>query len=293
MDTNTTPEERKFRLTPEERSSWEENGYIVRYDVFIEKENDILRHIADDIVDGKRPFPPDKIDQNALVRDGKAEESGIHAIHKIHHVSCYIPEFLDRVRDPRLTDPIVDLLGPNLLSQGNLYIWKAPKIGLGFPWHQDKWYFNWQYKTEMTVGTWTAIDAADKDNGCLYVIPGSHKYGILEHEDLEGSQQNEFKIAREARDEDGVAVELPPGAAIWFNNQLLHKSTDNHSERFRRCNVAHYISANAERVPKRDVKQVRPVMWVRGDAHSEKMEPVYRDVLPIPESDSSTEETHN
>ena len=270
---------------PEERVSWEEKGYFIRYDVFTEAENDILRHIADDIAVGKRSFPKTNINQNALVTDGKVEASGIHAMHKIHHVSCYIPEFLARVRDARLTDPIVDLLGANILGLNNLYIWKSPKIGLGFPWHQDKWYFNHQYKTEMTVGTWTAIDAADKENGCLYVIPGSHKYGILKHEDLEGSQQSEFKIARDARDEDGVAVEVPPGGVVWFNNQLLHKSTDNHSGRFRRCNVAHYISAKAERVPIKNVKNRRPVMWVRGDTYCEKMEPVYQDVLSIPESD--------
>ena len=285
MSTNTSPLERKFALTPDEQSSWEENGYIVRYDVFTEEENDILRRIADDIVDGKRPFPTEKIQQNALVIDGKVEASGIQAMHKIYHVSCYCPEFLARVRDRRLTDPIVDLIGPNLLSQGNLYIWKAPTIGLGFPWHQDKWYFNWQYKTDMTVGTWTAIDAADVDNGCLYVIPGSHKYGVLDHEDLEGSQQAEFKVARDAKDEDGVPVEVPAGGVVWFNNQLLHKSTHNHSDRFRRCNVAHYMSANAERVLKKQGQNVNPVMWVRGDAYSEKMEPIYRDVLPIPESD--------
>ena len=284
MDTNITPEARKFKLTSEERASWNENGYFVRYDVFTKQENDLLRQVADDIVDGKQPFPADNINQNALVIDGKAEAQGIHAMHKIHHVSCYISEFLARVRDPRLTDPIVDLLGPDLLGLNNLYIWKAPKIGLGFPWHQDKWYFNHQYKTEMTVGTWTAIDAADRDNGCLYVIPGSHKYGILAHEDLEGSQQTEFKIARDARDEDGVAVEVPPGAVVWFNNQLLHKSTDNHSGRFRRANVAHYISAKAERIPIKNVKNIRPVMWIRGKTYPKKMDPIYRNVLPIPES---------
>lgn len=285
MSTNNSIQERKFALTTDEQSFWKENGYLVRYDVFTEKENNILRQIADDIVGGKRSFPAENINQNALVRDGKVNASGINAMHKIHHVSCYIPEFLARVRDPRLTDPIVDLLGPNLLNQGNLYIWKAPKIGLGFPWHQDKWYFNWQYKTDMTIGTWTAIDAADKENGCLYVIPGSHKLGILDHEDLDGSQQNEFKIARDAKDEDGIAVEVPPGGVVWFNNQLLHKSTDNYSLRFRRCNVVHYISADAERIPKKDKTNIRPVMWVRGDSYSEKMEPVHRDVLPIPESE--------
>ena len=94
MDRNTTLQERKFKLMPKERISWEENGYFVRYDVFTGKENDVLRQIADDIAIGKRPFPKTNINQNALVRDGKVDASGIQAMHKIHHVSCYIPEFL-------------------------------------------------------------------------------------------------------------------------------------------------------------------------------------------------------
>ena len=283
MNTSTTSEERKFKLTPEERSSWEENGYFIRYDVFTKAENDFLAQIADDIATGKRPFRAQNVHQNAMVRDGKTEASGPNAMHAIHHINHYSPEFLERTRDPRLTDPVVDLIGPNILGLNNLYIWKPPKIGLGFPWHQDKWYFNHQYITTKTVGTWTAIDAAEIENGCLYVIPGSHKKGVREHVELEGSQQNEFKLALGARDEDGVAVEVPPGTVVFFNNELLHKSTDNHSERFRRCNVAHYISADSERVQNKWVKNVRPVMWVRGDTHSEKMEPVYRNALPIPE----------
>ena len=287
MDTNTTLEERKFKLTPEERSSWGENGYFIRYDVFTKEENDFLAQIADDIATGKRPFRAQNVHRNAMVRDGKTEASGPNAMHAIHHINHYSPEFLERTRDPRLTDPVVDLIGPDLLGLNNLYIWKPPKIGLGFPWHQDKWYFNRQYITTKTVGTWTAIDAADIENGCLYVIPGSHKKGVREHVELEGSQQNEFKLALGARDEDGVAVEVPPGTVVFFNNELLHKSTDNHSERFRRCNVAHYISADSERVENKWVKNVRPVMWVRGTTHSEKMEPVYRDALPIPEEQES------
>ena len=224
MDTNTTSEQRKFRLTPEERSSWNENGYFVRHGVFTEAENDLLSQVADDIAIGKTPFPDHRIFQNALVRDGKVEASGIYAMHSIHQMNLYSPEFLARTRDPRLTDPVVDILGPDILGLNNLYIWKPPKIGLGFPWHQDKWYFNNQYKTGTTVATWSAIDAADKENGCLYVIPGSHKYGVHEHKELEGAQQGEFKQAQGVRDEDGVAVEVPAGAVIWFNSQVLHKT---------------------------------------------------------------------
>ena len=72
----TTPEERQFRLTPEERSSWEENGYFVRHNVFTEEENDLLTQVADAIALGKIPFPDHRIFQNALVRDGKVEASG-------------------------------------------------------------------------------------------------------------------------------------------------------------------------------------------------------------------------
>ena len=281
MDTNTTPKGRKFRLTPEERSAWEENGYFVRLNVFTEEENDLLAQIADDIAIGKISFPNYHIFQNALVRDGKIEAQGIYAMHNIQYVSCNCPEFLARTRDFRLTDPVVDLLGPDLLGLNNLYIWKPPKIGLGFPWHQDKWYFNHQYKTGMTVATWTAIDTADKENGCLYVIPGSHKYGVREHVELEGSQQGEFRQAQGARDEDGVAVEVPAGAVIWFNSQVLHKSTDNHSERFRRANIAHYISAKAEWTRPEAVNKKRPPMWIRGETYLGMADEVQWDVIPI------------
>ena len=285
MDTNTIPEKRKFKLIPEERAAWNKNGYFVRHNIFTKEENDLLSQVADAIALGKIPFPDHRIFQNALVRDGKVEASGIHAMHSIHQMNLYSPEFLERTRDPRLTDPVVDILGPDLLGLNSLYIWKPPKIGLGFPWHQDRWYTRPQFITETTVGTWTAIDPADKGNGCLYVIPGSHKIGILEHVELEGSQQQEFKQAVGARDEDGVAVEIPPGSVIFFDNRILHKSTDNNTERFRRSNIAHYMSAKAERVPHKNY--MRPLMWVRGKIYPTLSEGVYQDTLPITESDGA------
>ncbi len=287
MRTESVPQERTFGLNADELAHWNENGYLVRLNVFTTEENDVLRQVAEDVVDGKRPFPSTNINQNALVRDGKIEKQGIYGIHKIHHPSCYCPEFLARVRDPRLTDPLVDILGPDILGINNLFIWKAPKIGLGFPWHQDKFYFRNRFNTETTVGTWTAIDPADRENGCLYVVPGSHKSDIFEHDDLEGSQQQEFKLARGVRDADGVAVEAPPGAVIWFHSHLLHKSTDNHSLRFRRSYVVHYLSAQAEwtRPAARDNRTRQPVMWIRGETFSDKVHEVERDIRPIPEFD--------
>ena len=273
---------KQFRLTSDELGRWDRDGYLVRLNVFSMEENDVLRQVAEDIVDGKRPFPIVHIDHNALIGVGNAERTGIYAMHKIHHPSSYSTEFLFRTPDPRLTDPLVDLLGPDLLGINNLFIWKSPEIGLGFPWHQDKFYFRSRFRTETTVGTWMSIDAADQENGCLYVIPGSHKKNIFQHDDLEGPQQREFKLARDVRNEDGVPVEVPPGAVIWFHSHLLHKSMDNHSQRFRRSYVAHYLSAQAEWSSPENVGCGQAIMWIRGRTYPNKVHQVETDVLPIP-----------
>lgn len=270
-------------MTAEEQQHWQRDGYFVRENVFSHEENDQLRAVAEDVVAGKRKMPLMHVDKNALVRDGKDARTGIYAMHKIHHPSCFIPEFLARVRDTRLTDPLVDILGPDILGINNLFLWKAPEIGLGFPWHQDKFYFGKRFKTATTVGTWTAIDPADRENGCLYVIPGSHQQAISEHDDIEGSQQNEFKLARNARDKDGIPVEVPPGAVIWFHSHLLHKSTDNHSQRFRRSYVAHYLSAQAEWMNPEKPGRGQPIMAIRGQTFAGKVQEVEHDVLPVGE----------
>ena len=164
-----------FALSSDELTQWQRDGFVVRENVFSPEENDALRQVAEDVVGGRRQMPTPHNDRDAQVDDGKVQRDGVYAMHKIHHPGCYLPEFLERVRDPRLTDPIVDLLGPDILGINILFIWKAPKIGLGFPWHQDKFYFGKRFRMHTTVGTWTAVDVADEENGCLYVIPGSRR----------------------------------------------------------------------------------------------------------------------
>ena len=85
-------------------------------------------------------------------------------MHKINHPSFYCHECPVRMLDLRLTSSLIDLLGLDILGINNLFIWKAPEIGLGFPWHQDKYYFRRRYMDRM--------DTADQENGCLHVLPG-------------------------------------------------------------------------------------------------------------------------
>ena len=108
---------------------------------------------------------------------------------------------------------------------------------------------------------------------------------MRDHNELEGSQQGEFRQAEGARDEDGIPIEVPAGSVIWFNSQVLHKSTDNHSSRFRRANVAHYINAKAEWTRPQAVNKKRPPMWIRGKTYPGMGDEVQHDIIPIIESD--------
>ena len=68
--------ERQFQLTLSEIEQWNQNGYLVRRNVFSPEENNHLYQVAEDIVNDKRPFPSAHFDRNALVKEGKAHGDG-------------------------------------------------------------------------------------------------------------------------------------------------------------------------------------------------------------------------
>ncbi len=99
--------------------------------------------------------------------------------------------------------------------------------------------------TRSLVGAWVAIDDATVENGCLWVLPGSHRSGYLyplrPHE-----RPEESDTAPESYGFDDTAelpVELEAGSVLFFNGYLLHRSKPNRSDGFRRTFVGHYLNA--------------------------------------------------
>ena len=250
-----------YGLTPDEQEQWDRDGYVVRERVFDRDDCEALAAVAGELATGRAAARHAR--KNALVAAGKvADTGGVETMHSAIMPHTASDLFRRRVRDPRLTDVVADLIGPDLVVHNSLFIFKSPGIGLPFPWHQDLWYFRKRFETETTIGTWQAIDDAAVSNGCLWVIPGSHLGEILEHDELEGDQQQEFKRARVPADETGIPVEVPAGSVLFFHSRLLHRSEHNRSDRWRRTYVCHYLSAHAK--DKNPGAAGRPVMWVRG-----------------------------
>jgi len=141
---------------------------------------------------------------------------------------------------------LTEVIGPNVkLMQSMLFIKSAGKPGQA--WHQDEAHI--PTRDRSLAAAWIALDDATVHNGCLWVIPGSHRAGVLYPEREQHDPR--FDCTREAhgyayREQDAVPIELPAGAALIFDGHLLHRSLPNTaSHGGRRALVNDYMSAES------------------------------------------------
>lgn len=110
---------------------------------------------------------------------------------------------------------------------------KEPKVGGAWEWHQDYgyWYKNqFMYPNQM-ISVMVALTHANKENGCLQVIKGSHKLGRINH-GFAGEQvgADMVMVANALKTMELVYTELQAGDALIFHSNLLHRSEANLSE---------------------------------------------------------------
>jgi chlorinating enzyme len=232
-----------------------ENGYLVVETGLSGDEIDELRRDTVAIcrskygaVRGVQPHTPDESDDEVM--------RNYLCIHFPHKLSPTMEKY---VAHPVIVDVLTHIIGANVkCMQSMLFIKAAGKPGQA--WHQDEDFIPTRDRT--LTGAWIALDEAKIDNGCLWVLPGSHKAGIL----WEMQQQNDsrFDCTDESfgfpyKDEDAIPVEVPAGAIVFFNGYLLHRSLPNtRTSGYRRVLVNHYMSAESllPWLPPTDGKQV-------------------------------------
>jgi len=113
---------------------------------------------------------------------------------------------------------------------------KEPKTGGAWEWHQDYgyWYKNEFLFPDQMISAMIAMTEANKQNGCLQVIEGSHRIGRIEHGfagEQVGAAQHYVDLALKTM--PLIYVELKPGDALFFHSNLLHRSAANLSDNSR------------------------------------------------------------
>lgn len=136
-------------------------------------------------------------------------------------------------RSPRLVDPMGQLFGEPMLHFHHKMMQKEPRVGGAWEWHQDYgyWYRNEGFLYPNLCSGLIAVDRANKDNGCLQVLKGSHKAGRIEHGVAAGQVGAQLdRVDALAEELELVHVELEPGDTLFFHSNTLHRSDANRSE---------------------------------------------------------------
>ena len=142
----------------------------------------------------------------------------------------------DILTNPRIVAVVSDLIGPSVIAWGSHFFCKMPGDGKTVAWHQDSSY--WPLTPSKAVTVWLAIDDADRGNGCMKYIPGTHVLGHLTYQLSETDESNVLNqtVPEIEKYGDPVYVELKAGEAAIHADLLLHGSEANQSTR-RRCGL--------------------------------------------------------
>jgi len=230
-------EETGMSCRVEEVEFFQEQGYWVAEGLISPEEIQSLKDDMLKICRGGYACP----EIEALPAEATEEEvlQNFLCLHQVHRVSPLMRSF---VAHPGIAEVLGRVVAPNVKCMQSMLFIKPP----GFPgqaWHQDEMYI--PTRDRSLCGAWIAIDEATVQNGCLWVVPGSHKSGYI-YPNRAHNNPGEFDFAAQCYgfdDSAEVPVEVPAGTVVFFNGYLLHRSQKNRSEIYRRALVNHYMNA--------------------------------------------------
>lgn len=257
-------------ITDHERDLWERDGYFIRRAAV---DPGVGHAMSDELIALVRDDPPSAhvgerayvLASDILVQpEGKVPDGAVQP--EDYVAKLFNAHLVGTTRDFAQSDLaagiVSDLLGPDIDVFQTQFILKNPGAW-GQPWHQDSYYF--RFDQQPQVGLWLAISEATLENGCLSVLPGSHKFPIQPHDpdDRPGANQG-YTVVRTADDAGSMPVLMEPGDLLVFHSFLLHRSVDNLGNGRRTAMVYHYGRAGTKNEAPPDVValQERVTRWV-------------------------------
>ena len=260
----------KTLFTPDQVAQYNADGYIVVENFCYPQEIDRLMTIA---------YEDKNIRSNAWDLDDKSGK-------KTKLSLWYTPgnnPYGYLTRSERMVNRVAQLLDGNgrICHYHSKLMQKEPRVGGAWEWHQDYgyWYKNQFMYPEQLMSVMVALTAANKGNGCLQVIKGSHKLGRVNH-GFAGEQvgADMVMVDNALKTMELVYCELHPGDALFFHSNLLHRSEANLSDNSRwsviscycaESNLAYNEPSSAWKVPLEIVPDNALMEW-ETESFSEK-----------------------
>ncbi|MBS1606281.1 MAG: phytanoyl-CoA dioxygenase family protein [Bacteroidetes bacterium] len=230
-----TPEEwQRYRLTEEQLKFFADNGYLSNVRLLEEWQVDQLNDELAELIDPEHP-------DNSLFHQFFSNSSTDPGSVLFHALGAWRirPGFHDV-----LWNPAFAMAASQLLNDQNVRFWhdqlfcKPARHGGVVAWHQD--YSYWTRTTPMQHLTcWVGLDDATTENGCMYYVPNSHRWGLLEKPNLTGDMEGLLSVLTEEQKANfhPIPIELKKGCCSFHHPLLVHGSYENRSDRPRRAFV--------------------------------------------------------
>lgn len=167
-----------------------------------------------------------------------------------HWLVAEDPFWVRLVSDARLLDVAEAFVGPSIALFASHYICKPPYSGQPVLWHQDGAY--WPLEPMEVVTLWLAIDPSTSENGCMRVVPGSHRreiHALRPNTEVESVLGSESAI--DVDETEAVDLVLAPGDVEVHHPNILHASNANTSPK-RRCGLTIRYIPTSTRITSED-----------------------------------------
>lgn len=231
-------------LTEEHLDQFQREGYVIIENFFPKEEIEEATRRIDDMVRLHEEKQRQDVsgDKGAGAGTGAGAGAGTGAgraneiifINYVVKKDAYFQTFCAQDKFVQLTTA---LLGPEVAVYFDSVAYKRPETPKEFPWHQDNGYG--LVLSEQYVTCWIALEDATVENGCVWVMPGSHRQGIVEHKPTPVGLQCYFGP------DPGVPVTLNKGGMAVFSSLLFHRSGPNVSNATRKGYLVQYFPTHA------------------------------------------------
>jgi len=221
-------------LTDDQVKQFQENGYLVFERLIQGEKLAYYKGVFDELVAKGQTLTQEQPHWTLELDAQGNPRSGL--LHKVQGVCEVDGRVLNLAREPEILDRVEALVGKNIDVFGTKFFPKLPNGGTSTHWHQDNYYFGTNSDHILSCGIY--LEDADASNGCLRVVPGSHRsMEIVAHE------KNPTTHGSWTQVDESLAVDLetPAGTVVVFSANLLHGTNDNFSDRTRYSTAWHYI----------------------------------------------------
>ena len=208
------------------------------------------------------PFGPETIDGRPRFDMGEEHSAENPALRRINNPSDIFSAYDDVMRNARVVDMVADLIGPNVKFHHDKINLKLPGSHTEVHYHQD--FLFTPHTNDDIVTALIMLDDVTEENGCLKVVPGSHKgdlHTLFEDNAFTGRMQADVTAAMKAKD---VPVTGKAGSVCLMHTRLAHGSDPNNGTESRGLYICVYTAADAFPLAKNPMPNPSEGSIVRG-----------------------------